>query len=76
MQGTVEAHALLPIFLYSVRIHEKVSDLNFYKIYNSREVDVIIKINSSFVHEIFHPTLNKEAYGAFYSEESVNTAIY
>ena len=51
---------------------ERVSDLNFYEIYNSQEIDAIIEINPSFAHEIFYPKLNKEAYFSFYNGYKVN----
>ena len=50
---------------------ERVSDLNFYTIYNSREVDAIIETHPLFSHEIFYPRLNKESYSSFYSGEKV-----
>ena len=51
---------------------EKVSDLNFYELYNSQEIDAIIETNLSFPHEIFYPTLNKESYFYFYTGNTVN----
>ena len=51
---------------------QRVSDLNFLTLYNSKEVDAIIKTNPSFSHKIFYPKLNKESYFAFYSGNRVD----
>ena len=51
---------------------QRVSDLNLYRIYNSKEIDVIIETNPSFHHEIFHPKLNKESYFSFYKGHKIN----
>ena len=51
---------------------QRVSDLNFFTLYNSKKVDAIIKSNPSFSHEIFYPKLNKESYFAFYSGNRVD----
>ena len=51
----------------------KVSDLNFFILYNSREIDAIITTMPSFLHEIFYPKLNKESYFSFYEGKRVHT---
>ena len=50
---------------------ERISDLNFYRIYNSLEVDAIVASNPSFTHELFYPKLNRESYTYFYSGSQI-----
>ena len=76
---TKEREQILPIekkvrkILDNISI-QKVSDLNFFILYNSKEIDAIIEINPSFTHEIFYPRLNKESYFAFFKNHQVQAA--
>ena len=45
---------------------DKVEDLNFFEIHNSRTIDTIIKTSPFFHHEIFYPQLSRKAYRDFF----------
>ena len=51
---------------------EKISDLNFYQVFNNLEIDALVVSQKSFVHEILYPKLNQKAYFSFYSGSRIN----
>ena len=69
--SSLDIEPIIKEVLHRLRI-EKISDLNFYQVFNSLEIEAIVASQKTFVHEIFYPKLNQRSYFYFYSGSRIN----